>query len=262
LKLVSPSLRYGDTVTCVKVAVAGALGRMGREACVALAAAGDCELVGGFSRSAAPSLRAVVGLAKEAGRIYDDVTELYDDARPDIVVDFTRYPVTLDVAREAVDRGISPVVGATGWTDEDEVSFADACDEHGVGAAIVPNFAIGATLALRFALEAARWFPTAEIVELHHDGKRDAPSGTAKLTAKRIAEVAGRETVPVHSVRLRGLVAHQETLFGGEGELLTIRHDALSRASFMPGMLLAVRGVRAQKKLVIGLDAFLPVSAA
>ncbi len=234
---------------------------MGREACAALAASDDCELVGGFARTAAASLGDAAGISGLAGRVYDDVAELYDDARPDIVVDFTTYPVTLDVAREAVDRRISPVVGATGWTDEDEVSFADLCDEHGVGAAIVPNFAIGASLALRFASEAARWFPTAEIVELHHDGKRDAPSGTAKLTAKRIAEVCGRETVPIHSVRLRGLLAHQENLFGGEGELLTIRHDALSRASFMPGMLLAVRGVRAQKKLVIGLEAFLLAGA-
>jgi len=245
----------------VKVAVAGALGRMGREACAALTASDDCELVGGFARTVGASLGDALGLREHVGRMYDDVTELYDDVHPEVVVDFTTYPLTLDVAREAVDRGISPVVGATGWTDEDEVSFADLCDEHGVGAAIVPNFAIGAALALRFAVEAARWFPTAEIIEMHHDSKRDAPSGTAKLTAKRVAEVSGREPIPIHSVRLRGLVAHQASLFGGDGELLTIRHDALSRTSFMPGMLLAVRGVRAHRKLVIGLDAFLPAGA-
>ncbi len=234
---------------------------MGREACGAFCASDGFELVGGFARWAAPSLAAALGLAAEAGRIYDDVTELYDQSRPEVVVDFTTYPVTLQVAREAVDRGISPVIGTTGWTDEDEVSFADLCDERGVGAAIVPNFAIGAALAIRFAEEAARWFPAAEIVELHHDRKRDAPSGTARLTAKRIAAAAGREAVAVHSVRLPGLVAHQEALFGGEGELLTIRHDSFSRASFMPGLLLAVRNVRARKSLSIGLDAFLQAPA-
>ena len=248
-------------MNATRVAVAGALGRMGRETCAAVAGSDDLELVGGFARSRAESLAAALGLTHPAGALYDDVTDLYDDAKPDVVVDFTAYPMTLDVAREAVDRGISPVIGATGWTDEDEVSFADRCDECGVGAAIVPNFAIGAVLAMRFAEEAARWFPTAEIVELHHDRKRDAPSGTAKLTARRVARAAARETVPVHSIRLRGLVAHQEVLFGGEGELLTIRHDTFARSSFMHGVLLAVRGIRARRALAIGLDSFLEAAS-
>jgi 4-hydroxy-tetrahydrodipicolinate reductase len=110
---------------------------------------------------------------------------------------------------------------------------------------------------MRFAETAARYFPTVEVIELHHDGKKDAPSGTARLTARRIATAAGRSEVPIHSVRLRGLVAHQEVLFGGEGETLTIRHDSLSRESFASGVLLAVRNVRAKRDLVIGLDAFL-----
>ena len=198
-------------------------------------------------------------MASASGTIFDDVAHLYDAATPDVVVDFTVYPVTVDVAREAVERKISPVIGATGWTDEDEVSFESMCDEYGVGAAIVPNFAIGAVLMMRFAAEAARFFPTAEIVELHHDGKLDAPSGTAKLTARRIAEATGRHEVPIHSVRLRGLVAHQDVLLGGDGETLTIRHDSLSRASFMTGVLLAVRGVRARRSLAIGLEAFMGV---
>jgi len=231
---------------------------MGRMACRALCEASDVELVGGFARSRAGELLAeVLGLEAPAGRLYDDVTDLYDDASPEVVVDLTVYPTSVDVAREAVSRGISPVIGVSGWTDEDRISFEDQCDECVVGAALVPNFAIGAVLAMRFAEEAAAYFPTAEIVEMHHDGKRDKPSGTAKLTAERIAAASGRADVPVHSVRLRGLVAHQEALFGGEDELLTIRHDSLSRASFMPGILLAVRGVRAQHKLVIGLEAFM-----
>ena len=110
---------------------------------------------------------------------------------------------------------------------------------------------------MRFAEEAARYFPTAEIIELHHDQKRDAPSGTAKLTARRIEAASRRSNVPIHSVRLRGLVAHQEVLFGGDGELLTIRHDSLARESFAAGILLAVRAVRNHKELVVGLDALM-----
>jgi 4-hydroxy-tetrahydrodipicolinate reductase len=236
---------------------------MGREVCSAVSAASDLELVGGFDRThAGEDLAAVLGLTSPSGKLFDDVAHLYDAASPDVVVDFTVYPVTVDVAREAVERKISPVIGATGWTDEDEVSFESMCDEYGVGAAIVPNFAIGAVLMMRFAAEAARYFPTVEIVELHHDAKVDAPSGTAKLTARRIAAATQRTgDVPIHSVRLRGLVAHQEVLLGGEGEVLTIRHDSLSRASFMSGVLLAVRGVRSRTGLVVGLEAFLGVPA-
>ncbi len=247
----------------MRVAVAGALGRMGREVCSALSATDDLNLVGGFARSrAGEPLADAVGLSKPAGRLYDDVTDLYDDAKPEVVVDFTVYPTTVDVAREAVDRGISPVIGTTGWTEEDQISFEDLCDEQSVGAAMVPNFAIGAVLAMRFAEQAAPYFPTAEIIELHHDKKRDAPSGTSRLTARRLAAAAERENVPIHSVRLRGLVAHQEILFGGEGEVLTIRHDSLARSSFMPGVLLAVRKIRNVKKLVVGLDSFLEGNSA
>lgn len=242
----------------MKVIVAGALGRMGGEVCRAVDAADDLVLVGGFDRvRSGEDLARVLGLTKPSGKLYDDVTDLYDATTPDVVVDFTVYPVTVDVAREAVERRISPVVGATGWTDEEIVNFESMCDEYAVGAAIVPNFAIGAVLAMRFSEIAARFFPTAEIVELHHDRKLDAPSGTAKLTAKRIAAASGRASVPIHSVRLRGLVAHQESLFGGDGETLTIRHDSLDRASFMAGVLLVVRNVRNQTKLTIGLDPFL-----
>ncbi len=242
----------------LRVAVAGALGRMGRETCAAVAAAHGLALVGGFARSRAGELLAdVLPLPTPAGRLYDDVTELYDDARPDVVVDFSVYPVSLDVAREAISRGISPVIGVSGWTEEDRISFEDACDEREVGAALVPNFAVGAALATRFAEEAARFFPTAEIVEMHHDGKRDKPSATAAFTAGRVATAAGRDSVAIHSVRLRGIVAHQEVLFGGDGELLTIRHDSFSRTSFMAGVLRVVRGVRAKRQLVVGLEAFM-----
>jgi 4-hydroxy-tetrahydrodipicolinate reductase len=226
---------------------------MGRVTCGAIDKADDLLLVGGFDRhQSGAQLQGLLGLGRAGGRLYDDLGMLYDDAKPDVVVDFTVYPVSLDVAREAIEVGISPVIGATGWTDEDRLAFADRCDELEVGAALVPNFAIGAVLMMRFAAEAAKFFPTAEIVELHHDAKIDKPSGTAKLTAERM----GRD-VPIHSVRLRGLVAHQEVLLGGDGETLTIRHDSLSRESFMSGVLLAVRAVRERKCLTLGLDAFL-----
>lgn len=241
----------------LRVAVAGALGRMGSEVCRAVDGADDLALVGGFDRArAGDDLAGALGLARPSGVLFDDVAQMYDAAEPDVVVDFTVYPVTLEVAREAIERKISPVIGATGWTDEDVVSFESMCDEYAVGAALVPNFAIGAVLAMRFSEIAAKYFPTAEIVELHHDRKLDKPSGTAKLTAQRMTEAAGRE-VPIHSVRLRGLVAHQETILGGEGETLTIRHDSLHRTSFMAGVLLAVRNVRNRTNLTIGLDSFL-----
>ena len=241
----------------LRVAVAGALGRMGSETCRAIDGADDLVLVGGFDRArAGEDLSLALALGKPTVTLFDDVAQMYDATEPDVVVDFTVYPVTVDVAREAIERKISPVIGATGWTEEDVVSFESMCDEYAVGAALVPNFAIGAVLAMRFSEIAAKFFPTAEIVELHHDRKIDRPSGTAKLTARRMAAVAGRE-IPVHSVRLRGLVAHQETILGGEGETLTIRHDSLSRTSFMTGVLLAVRNVRNQTNLTIGLDAFL-----
>jgi 4-hydroxy-tetrahydrodipicolinate reductase len=231
---------------------------MGRSVCGAVSAAPDLDLVGGFDRTkAGEDLATTLGLPSAGGRIYDVVAELYDDAKPEVVVDFTVYPVTVEVANAAVERSISPVIGATGWTQSDESAFQSACEERAVGAALVPNFALGAILMMRFAEEAARFFPTCEIIELHHDAKIDKPSGTAKLTARRIAGASGRSDVPTHSVRLRGLVAHQEVIFGGDGETLTIRHDSLSRDSFMAGVLLAIRGVRAKRGLVIGLEGFM-----
>ena len=231
---------------------------MGRVACEAISAAPGLTLVGGFARShLGEPLGPLVGLAEDSGTIFGDVDSLIDATRPDAIVDFTLYPATVAVARRAVGKGVSPVVGATGWTDDDERGLAEHCRERGVGAALVPNFALGAVLMMRFAEEAAPFFPSVEIVELHHDGKRDKPSGTARLTARRIEAASGRTEVPIHSVRLRGLVAHQEVLFGGEGELLTIRHDSLSRASFAAGIVLAVRAIRDRRELVVGLDSLM-----
>jgi 4-hydroxy-tetrahydrodipicolinate reductase len=200
------------------------------------------------------------GLARardESERFYDDLSALIDAEKPDVLLDLTTYPSSLDISLGALRRGVRPVIGATGWSDFDREALANEARERGIGAMLVPNFSIGAALMMRFASEAARFFPTAAIVELHHDGKKDKPSGTSLLTAERIGAAGFEGDVPIHSVRLRGLVAHQEVLFGGAGETLTIRHDALSRDAFVAGMLAAVRGVMHLDRLVIGIDVLL-----
>lgn len=202
------------------------------------------------------------------------------DAGAQVVVDFTRPDVVLHNVGWCLEHGLHVVVGTTGFTPErlDTVRGWLAA-APGIGAAIVPNFALGAVLMMRFAETAARYFESVEVVELHHPAKADAPSGTARLTAERIAaarveagvgpapdatvdEVAGARGatiagIPVHSVRARGLIAHQEVLFGGAGETLTIRHDSFDRASFMPGVLLAVRRIVDRPGLTVGLDPLL-----
>lgn len=244
----------------IRVGVAGALGRMGRVACAAIDAAPDLRLAAGLSRrgSGEPVARHVPGLQAEA-LLYDDL-QRFLGAGLDVVVDFTVYPASLDIAREAVMAGVSPVIGATGWPEEDVISFEDECDERAIGAMLVPNFALGATLMMKFAEEAAKVFSNVEIIEMHHDQKRDKPSGTAALTARRIGEARHKNGVPIHSVRLPGLVAHQSVIFGGTGETLTIRHDSLARESFAAGIVLAIRHVRTLKCLEYGLDGALAVA--
>lgn len=232
----------------IRVAVAGALGRMGSVARTALEGADDIEYVGGLVR-ALP--------ADAATNLYVDLTALLEQAKPDVLLDLTTYPSSVEISLGALRRGVRPVIGATGWSDFDRTVLARESDEHHVGAMLVPNFSLGAALMIRFAAEAARFFPTVEIVELHHDDKKDKPSGTSQLTAERIAASGYDASVPIHSVRLRGLVAHQEVLLGGAGETLTIRHDSLSREAFVGGMLAAVRGVMQLDHLVVGIDSIL-----
>jgi 4-hydroxy-tetrahydrodipicolinate reductase len=230
----------------IRVAVAGVRGRMGGVARSAVEAAEDLEYVGGLARTAEPN-----------AKIYTDVRELLTQTKPDVLVDFTTYPTTLDVAAAAVAAGVSPVVGASGWSEDDRDALAKLSQERKVGAMVVPNFAIGAALMMQFSEDAARHFASVEIVEMHHDQKKDRPSGTARLTAERIALERSGGEVPIHSVRLRGALAHQEVLFSNAGEILTIRHDSLSRESFVPGILAAIRAVRKLPGLAIGLDAIL-----
>ncbi|HUA09209.1 MAG TPA: dihydrodipicolinate reductase C-terminal domain-containing protein [Candidatus Acidoferrales bacterium] len=228
----------------LRVAVAGALGRMGRVACTALREATDVTYAGGLARTRVPG-----------EQIVDDFDELLRAGKPDVLLDLTTHPGTVEISMNALAHGVRPVIGATGWTQAECAVLEALALERNLGALLVPNFSIGAMLMMRFAQEAARYFPSVEIIELHHDGKKDAPSGTSKLTAARIGAGGGPASVPIHSVRMRGLVAHQEVIFGNDGELLTIRHDSLSRESFVPGMLAAVRAVMNVRGLQVGLDA-------
>jgi 4-hydroxy-tetrahydrodipicolinate reductase len=230
----------------LRVAVAGATGRSGRPVADGVAAADDMELVARI----APSLAA-------AGEGFGDLETALDATHPDVVCDFTRPDLLESSVTECLARGVPLVLGTTGIDAARRARFDASAREAGIPIFHAPNFAIGAVLAMRFAAEAARHLPRVEIVELHSEHKLDRPSGTAAATAERISRETGAE-VPIHSVRLPGLVAHQETLLAGAGELLTIRHDALSRDAFVPGALLAIRRVRGLPPgLTVGLDALL-----
>ncbi|HXO17077.1 MAG TPA: dihydrodipicolinate reductase C-terminal domain-containing protein [Candidatus Dormibacteraeota bacterium] len=226
----------------IRVAVAGAMGRMGTVAREALESTG--EYCCGLGRVA----------DRERG-IVDSLAEVFA-RNPDVLLDLTTQPGSYEISSAAVAHGLPTVVGASGWSAEQRAAVEAKARERNVGVLIVPNFSVGAALAMRFAREAARFFPDAEIVEYHHAGKKDRPSGTALETASRIERVTGKAP-PIHSVRLEGLVAHQEVLFGRAGELLTIRHDSLTRDSFVAGMLAAVRAVVRRRGLAVGLDAIL-----
>jgi 4-hydroxy-tetrahydrodipicolinate reductase len=204
----------------IRVAVTGAAGRMGSTVCDAVTAAPDLELVG----RADPALGVSLGEALAQ--------------RPEVLVDFTVPSTAVANAREAVAAGVHVVIGTTGFDP------AELAGVSGANVFIAPNFAIGAVLMMQFAAQAAQHMARAEIIELHHDRKLDAPSGTAALTARLMAEAAPEiGDVPIHSVRLPGLVAHQEVILGDIGQTLTIRHDSIDRLSFMPGVLLAIRRV-------------------
>jgi 4-hydroxy-tetrahydrodipicolinate reductase len=250
-------------VTVIRVGVLGAKGKVGRAICEAVEAAPDLELVAQV----------------DAG----DRIETFVDTRTEVVVDFTSPAVVMPNLEFLVANGIHAVVGTTGFDDERLAQvrgWLAARPETGV--LIAPNFAIGAVLSMRFAAQAARFFDSVEVIELHHPNKVDAPSGTAYRTAALIAEAraaAGRgpspdattdeldgargadvEGVRVHSVRLAGLVAHQEVLLGTQGETLTIRHDSIDRSSFVPGVLLAVRKIREFPGLTIGIEPLLDLT--
>ncbi|MEJ7786324.1 MAG: dihydrodipicolinate reductase C-terminal domain-containing protein [Solirubrobacteraceae bacterium] len=209
----------------IRVAVAGAAGRMGETVCRAIEEADGLELTGRADPALGTTVEDVLGAA-------------------DVLVVFTTPDAVVPAVRTAVEAGVHTVVGSSGW----DLSAVDGLS--GANVFFAPNFAVGAVLMMRFAAEASRHMAKAEIVELHHDRKLDAPSGTAKRTAELMDG-----DVPIHSVRLPGLVAHQEVIFGGVGETLTIRHDSLDRESFMPGVVLACRRVASlETSPVVGLE--------
>lgn len=240
-----------------RVGVVGAHGNVGQEICTAVEASADMELVARVDQGT--PMQTLV------------------DARAQIIVDFTHPDVVMDNLAFCIDNAIHCVVGTTGFTDDRLAQLEKlVADKPGVGVLVAPNFAIGAVLMMRFSAMAAKFFETTEVVELHHPGKADAPSGTAVRTAKMIADArkqaglgdmpdatstglpgargADVEGVRVHSVRMRGMVAHQEVIFGTEGETLTVRHDSMSRTSFVPGVLLGVREIAAHPGLTVGIE--------
>ncbi len=214
----------------IRVGVAGASGKMGSTACAAIAAADDLALTG----QADP----VLGV---------DLAAILSEC--DVIVDFTRPETAVDNAKACLRAGVHVVIGTTGF------DIAALAGTTGANVFAAPNFAIGAVLMMRFAAEAAKHMAAAEIIELHHDRKLDAPSGTAARTAALMAEASGRPAPPIHSIRLPGLVAHQEVILGDLGQTLTIRHDSIDRESFMPGLLLAIRRVGSlDRSPVVGLE--------
>ncbi|MCL5289482.1 MAG: 4-hydroxy-tetrahydrodipicolinate reductase [Bacillota bacterium] len=259
----------------IRVVVAGALGKMGQESCKAVVQAEGMQLVGVVdSRDSGNSIGTYIGKPEINVTVSNNLEQVLRDLQPDVLVDFTRPGVVQGNIEMAINAGVRPVIGTTGMSAGEIERFIQLASDKKVGGLIAPNFAVGALLMIKFATEAAKYFPHVEIIELHHDQKMDAPSGTAVKTAESVAAVRGHlsqgmpsefekiegvrggnfEGMRIHSVRLPGFVAHQEVIFGGIGQTLSIRHDSISRESFMPGLIMAVRKVMALDHLVYGLE--------
>lgn len=259
------------TPSAIRVAVAGARGKMGTTAIAALKAASDMSYVGGLVRSA----------PKADLDEFADLDDLLASARPEVLVDFTHFPDSKKIALACIASGVRPVIGTSGYVAEDVDDLRAASERETIGCVFVPNFGVGAVLMMKYAADAARHYDAVEIIEMHEAGKKDAPSGTSTATARRLAEArssapgrsfrraatavtklegargAELDGVGIHSLRLPGVVAHQEVLFGGDGETLRIIHDSTSRSSFMPGMLVAIRAARDLTSFVDGLESLL-----
>ena len=261
----------------IKILVNGAHGRMGQTVVGAVLDDPELELVGAVDAIAEDDVGELIGRGKIGIPIETVLSKAIDDRQPEVMIDFTRPSVVFFNAMTALSKKVSPVIGTTGLSTAAIEQLRAETIATDTPAFIAPNFAIGAVLMMKFAVEASKYFPDVEIIELHHDKKLDAPSGTAELTAKMINEVRAahkqghpeeveklahvrggeREGIRLHSVRLPGFVAHQEVIFGGLGQTLTIRHDSINRESFMPGVMLACKKVRSLKGVTIGLDKLL-----
>ncbi|MCT2537366.1 4-hydroxy-tetrahydrodipicolinate reductase [Aquibacillus koreensis] len=259
----------------IKVIVAGPRGRMGSEALRMIEKEDNLELVACIDhKHDGKKLSELDGLPAFDVTIYADINTCFESVQADVLVDLTTPEVGYLHTKTALEYGIRPVVGTTGFTNEQLEELTDLAEEKGLGTVIAPNFAVGAVLMMQFAKMAAKYFPDVEIIEKHHDQKLDAPSGTAVKTAQLIQDVreskkqghpneketiqgargADMDGMKIHSVRLPGLVAHQEVIFGSSGQNLTIKHDSFDRASFMSGVKLAVEQVMKLDLLVYGLE--------
>ncbi len=218
-----------------RVLVNGAKGKMGREVIRAVSEEAELELVA----------QADLG---------DDLAGTIKKSRPDVVIDFTIPKSAMDNIRTAAQNKCHVIVGTTGITENDLAEIKDLCNTNKVNILVAPNFAVGAVLMMKYASDAAKYMPKAEIIELHHDQKLDAPSGTALKTADMMKKSSGIKDVPIHSVRLPGFVADQQVIFGGLGQTLTIKHETTGRECFMPGVVLAAKKIKSLKGLTYGLE--------
>ena len=259
----------------IRIVVNGALGRMGQEVMNASCREPEIEVVGAVELKVSQDS---LPLPDGSGTIplSSDLDHILTSCRPDVVVDFTNAQAAMPAVRTATRSGVNLVIGTTGLSPDDLREMETLSAEHKVGIVVAPNFALGAVLMIHLAKVAARYLDYAEIIELHHDRKIDAPSGTALATARAMAAARGKpfsrpaeqgqtpssrgeqvEGITVHSVRLPGLLAHQEVILGGPGQTLSIRHDTISRECFMPGVILAIKEVVKRQGLIYGLDTLL-----
>ena len=261
----------------VEVLVNGACGRMGQAVLAAVLDDSELKLTGAVDVRGGADVGELLGRSSLGLTVEDNLEKALEDKKPQVMVDFTRPDAVFSNVMTALKHKVSPVVGTTGLSEEEKEEIRKAAERNGTPAFIAPNFAIGAVLMMLMAKQAAKYMPDVEIIELHHDKKLDAPSGTALQTAAMIAEVrrahgqghpdekeklsgtrgGNYEGMHIHSVRLPGYVAHQEVIFGGLGQTLSIRHDSMNRESFMPGVVLACKRVRGLKGLTVGLDKLL-----
>lgn len=254
----------------IKIVIAGPRGRMGTEAVQLVESTEHFELVGVIDRIHDGELFA----GKDNVKIFTDPEKCFIETNPDVLIDLTTPESGKIHTKLAIEHGVRPVVGTTGFSEEDLDELSQLAEEKGIGAIIAPNFALGAVLMMKFAKMAAKYFQDVEIIEMHHDQKLDAPSGTGVKTAEMISEIrkpkkqghpnetetlsgargADFQGIRIHSVRLPGLIAHQEVIFGGDGQTLKIRHDSYNRTSFMSGVQLSVETVMKLDILVYGLE--------
>jgi 4-hydroxy-tetrahydrodipicolinate reductase len=259
----------------IRVLVCGAYGKMGREVLKAVHTDDQLQIVGAVDvKSDFSDVGDLIGVGKLGVMIGNDLQTIINETKPQVMVDFTRPESVMNNIRVALNSGVCPVVGTTGLSEENLTEVRELCTTTGVNALVSPNFSVGAILMMKLAQDAAKYFPYIEIIELHHDQKLDAPSGTALRTAELIAQKRGileqghpdeveklqgarganYAGIHIHSVRLPGYVAHQEVIFGGLGQTLVVRHDSISRESFMPGVVLACKKVLSISGLVCGLE--------